>query len=47
MDRWAARRGGGGLGGGGAGEGAGNLVVIVVRMCESVFQNLPIHTPGL
>ena len=28
-------------GGGGGGEGSGNLGVIVVRVCEPVFRNLP------
>ena len=31
----------GGGGGGGGGEGGGNLGVILVRVCEPVFQKLP------
>ena len=33
--------GGGGGGGGRWGGGGGNLEVILVRVCEPVFQNLP------
>ena len=29
------------------GEGGGALGVIVVRVYELAFRNLPIHTPGL
>ena len=34
-------------GGGGGGRGGGNLGVIMVRVFEPVFRNLPIHIPGL
>ena len=36
-----AGRGGGEGGGGGGAGGNGNLGVILVRVCEPVFQNLP------
>ena len=37
----------GGGGGGGPGGGGSNLGVILVRICEPVFQDYPIHIPGL
>ena len=39
--RLCLSRGVGGGGGGGGGGGKGNLGVILVRVCEPVFQNLP------
>ena len=32
---------------GGGGGGGGNLGVILVRVCDPVFENYPNHIPGL